>query len=206
MTSRLAPAQMSRVVRGPWLSIAILVTASIPLWTHSIAQEPVKERAEEKGFSPFVDAKGGISLPKDYRKSWVHLGSFVVEDEDDPGEGFHDVYARPETVAHYLEKKEFPDGAVLVKEIRKIRESKMTTGDAMWAGEPKSWFVTIKDRKARFPNNSNWGEGWGWALFEAEDPTKNVSTDYKADCIGCHKPAQPEDWVYVGGYPTLLEP
>ena len=40
----------------------------------------------------------------------------------------------------------------------------------------------IKDAKGRFPGNDLWGDGWGWALFEAKDPKKNVATDYTTDC------------------------
>lgn len=28
----------------------------------------------------------------------------------------------------------------------------------------------VKDKKNRFKGNSNWAEGWGWALYEAKDP------------------------------------
>jgi hypothetical protein len=61
----------------------------------------------------------------------------------------------------------------------------------------------VKDEKGRFNNNPNWGNGWGWALFKANDPTKNVSTNFQDDCIGCHVPAQDTGWVYIQGYPTL---
>jgi len=34
-------------------------------------------------------------------------------------------------------------------------------------------------------------------------PGKQVATDYKKDCLGCHIPAKATDWVYVQGYPVL---
>jgi len=40
-------------------------------------------------------------------------------------------------------------------------------------------------------------------LYYADDPSKDVSTDYKKDCIGCHIPAKNSDWVYVNGYAVL---
>jgi hypothetical protein len=61
------------------------------------------------------------------------------------------------------------------------------------------WFVMIKDRQERFKNN----DGWGWALFEAKAPTKNVSAGYDTSCIACHTPVEDSDWVYVYGYPQL---
>ena len=42
-----------------------------------------------------------------------------------------------------------------------------------------------------------------WALFQAGDPKTTVTENYKDDCLGCHVPAQDNDWVYVEGYPVL---
>jgi hypothetical protein len=64
----------------------------------------------------------------------------------------------------------------------------------------------IKDTKGRFQENPNWGDGWGWALIKTGDVNKNISTNYKADCIGCHMPAKANDWIYVNEYPTLAAP
>jgi hypothetical protein len=38
---------------------------------------------------------------------------------------------------------------------------------------------------------------------ESDAPDKQVATDYKKDCLGCHIPARGTDWVYVQGYPVL---
>jgi len=67
----------------------------------------------------------------------------------------------------------------------------------------RKWFVMIKDAKGRFAGNPLWGEGWGWALYKPDNKSTNISTDYKADCLGCHIPAKNKDWVYVEAYPTL---
>jgi hypothetical protein len=60
-----------------------------------------------------------------------------------------------------------------------------------------------KDSKGRFPGNDLWGDGWGWALFMANEPARNVATNYETDCKICHVPAKKDDWVYVRGYPIL---
>jgi len=65
------------------------------------------------------------------------------------------------------------------------------------------WESAVKDAKGRFPGNDLWGEGWGWALFEAKDPKRNVATDFRTDCKTCHIPARKDDWVYIRGYPIL---
>ncbi len=61
----------------------------------------------------------------------------------------------------------------------------------------------LVDDQGRFPGNDNWGEGWGWALFNARDTEKSASTNFRASCLGCHIPARQTDWIYVQGYPSL---
>ena len=115
----------------------------------------------------------------------------------------HIVYTPAENVQAYHRDGKFPDGAVLVKEICEARSDKLTTGQSSWVTNIKAWFVMVKDAKGRFPSNDLWGDGWGWALFEAKDPKKNVATNFRTDCKTCHVPAKNDDWLYVRGYPVL---
>lgn len=175
-------------------------------------ETPVGEdlRATRKSastFSPYVDAEGNISLPTGYKRKWTHLGNWAVAKQ--PGNTIHemhDVYTQPETIDAFNETGEFPDGAVLVKEVRETKADQLTTGHSAWSTDMKLWFVMIKDRKERFGNSDHWGDGWGWALFEAKDPSKNVSAGYDTSCLGCHVPAEDSDWVYTYGYPDLKKP
>lgn len=164
----------------------------------------------DKGFSPYVDAQGNISRPKDFRENWVHLGTWLVKnDEHAKGPGVHDVYATPEAVKAFKKNGQWPDGAVLVKQISSIEEGSRTTGTAQWAGDTGVWFVMVRDRKNRFPDNKAWGAGWGWALFKADAPDKNTTTTWKGkgfnNCFGCHIPAKSTEWVYIEGYPTVRD-
>lgn len=164
--------------------------------------------SQEKGssaFSPYVDADGAIRRPKDYRDKWTHLGTYMVLNESEAGHGLHDVYTERSTLQAYKQTGEWPDGATIVKEVRHTRGAQMTTGNAHWGTDMNVWFVMVKDRKARYPKNPIWGEGWGWALFKGSDPDKQVATDYKTDCLTCHVPAKNTDWVYVEGYPLLRD-
>ena len=124
-----------------------------------------------KIYTTYVNKNGEIRLPENYRSHWSHLGSWAVNDAKAPGYGFHDVYTQPEVVKAFLETGQFPDGTVLIKEVRKIISRTLTTGPAIWPGDTSVWFVMIKDTKGRFKDNANWGEGWGWALFEAQTGT-----------------------------------
>lgn len=156
----------------------------------------------DQTYARIVDDKGEIQLPQNFRLQWTHLGSWVVADEKAPGYGFHDVYTQPDAAQGYLAKGEFPDGSVLVKEIRKVGTGPLTTGHGQWATDTVMWFVMVKDAKQRF-DNAHWAEGWGWALYQADDPGKNVSASFAETCQGCHLPAKDTDWVFVDGYPTL---
>lgn len=167
------------------------------------------EKAKQGGddFSPYVDKDGKISLPKGYKQKWAHLGSWASARKrgSDVFE-MHDVYTPAETIAAYNKTGNFRDGAVLVKEVRETKTDRLTTGHTAWSTDMKIWFVMIKDQKGRFEDNEHWGDGWGWALFEAKDPTENVSAGYDTSCLGCHAPAEKSDWVYTYGYPDLEKP
>jgi cytochrome c len=167
--------------------------------------DPPAPKADD--FSPYVTKDGGISLPADYRTKFTHLGTWAVATKPGkPVDELHGVYARPEDVQAYRRDGKFPDGAVLVKDVTSVGSDKLTTGQATRATDIKIWFVMIKDAKGRFPKNDLWGDGWGWALYEAKDPKQNVATDYKTDCKICHIPAKKDDWVYIQGYPVLAKP
>jgi len=148
-----------------------------------------------------VDANGTLRKAPGYRDRFQILGTWTVLDPK--GNQMHFTYASPGTAEFYRKNKKFADGTVLVKEIFGTTHAKLTTGDAHWPQNTIQWFVMIKDEKGRHPNNPLWGDGWGWALYKSDAPDKQVATDYKKDCLGCHVPAKATDWIYVQGYPVL---
>ena len=159
--------------------------------------------AEACGDLKQVDNRGNISLPGDFRATYAHLGSWYVPEGD--ASGFHDVYLDPAALEQYRSNGVFPDGAILVKELRGAHTADYTTGAnvASAVSSVKQTFVMIKDSCGRFPNNPVWGDGWGWALFKPGKARTNVAQDYRTDCLGCHAPARATDWVYIDAYPTL---
>ncbi len=170
--------------------------------------------AGEKGgsFSPYVDSNGAISLPPDFRSTWAHLGAWVVTstaaagqrlDQTGPGAGIHTTYTQLASLKAYKKDGKWPDGAMLVMEVRALTWDDMPTGHVIVEGEPVKWLVMVKDAKGRFPGNPNWGDGWGWALFKPAALKNNASTNCKNDCLGCHEPAKDSDLVFIQGYPAL---
>jgi Cytochrome P460 len=186
-------------VRISFVILALVVLAGYPLVNSqktSTSQSPSSFNGYE-----LVDKTGNIRKPADYRDHYEILGTWVVLDPT--GNQMHFTYASPGTAEYYRKNGKFADGTVLVKEIEKTDHAQLTTGDAHWASGVIQWFVMIKDDKGRFPNNALWGDGWGWALFKADAPDKQVATDQKKDCLPCHLPAKADNWVYVNGYPVL---
>ncbi len=118
-----------------------------------------------------VGQDGSIERPgADFRRDWSHLGSWAVLDKDSAAHGIHDVYATRVTVDAFRATGKYPDGAVLVKEIRSFETGQLTTGNVAYAGSPAVWFVMVKDGvgpcfrptilKSRSPNPSKhpvWG-------------------------------------------------
>jgi hypothetical protein len=186
------------------ISYAVLVILSVIGVTGYPQNESQGKSSGSSGtFEGFklVDSTGIIRKPADYRDNFQMLGSWTVLDPK--GDQMHFTYASPGAAAYYRKNGKMADGTVLVKEVFGTNHGQMTTGDAHWAARTIQWFVMVKDSKGRYPGNPLWGDGWGWALYKADAPDKQVATDYKKDCLGCHIPAKATDWLYVKGYPVL---
>ena len=167
------------------LSLVLISTLTIYsgyrlMSTDLVASEKSLEIQQEK-FSKYVDKKGNISLPEDFRMTMIHLGSWFVPEGG--ASGFHDVYTEASSAAYYRKTGKFPDGATLVKELRSAKTANHTTGAnvANASQNIKQWFVMIKDTKGRFSNNSNWGDGWGWALIKTDNIIINKTIKWVTD-------------------------
>jgi len=164
--------------------------------------------AASPGYGPgtqaVADANGNLHVPDSYRTTYQLLGTWVVAaDQGQGAKELHVTYASPASIAEFRKDGRFRDGTVLVKEVFAAHSAQMTTGLVSSADVLKGWFVMVKDSKGRYPDNKLWGDGWGWSWFDAANPSKTTSTDYRADCLACHVPARADDWVYIRGYRPL---
>lgn len=155
-------------------------------------------------FELYVDKTGNIRVPKDYRTSFIFLGSFAVPGGDSLGglKQLHQVYIDRDSIEYYKSHGEFPDGAMLIKELQGATAADLTTGHASFWDKNDGWFVMIKDTKGRYQNSGIWTDGWGWALIAQDAPTITTNKD-TSTCISCHTPVKKTDWVHVWGYPLL---
>jgi hypothetical protein len=191
--------------KAAMLRVSAVVLALLMLAAYQQSKPQGNSNDKPQGntnYNDLVDKTGNISKPADYRDRYQALGTFFVRDPVG-AEEMHYTYASPGAAEFYRKNGKFADGTVLVKEVLGTDHAQLTTGDGHWASGLKVWFVMIKDNKGRYPGNPLWGDGWGWALYESDAPDKQIATDYKKDCLGCHIPAQKTDWVYVRGYPVL---
>jgi hypothetical protein len=183
------------------IAIAVtLIAGSVVglFWVKGLASADGSVRIE------VVDAKGAIRVPENYRTRYQALGSWAIAADSGRGsKEMHAVYASPGAIDAYRESGRFPDGTVLVKEVLGTSTKGMTTGTVSHADKLNGWFIMVKDGNNSHPENPLWGDGWGWSWFDADEPQRTTSTNYKSECQGCHVPAQSTDWVYVEGYPAL---
>lgn len=200
-----------------WVFVGLMALIAAQAMTSSYAEE-------SKPFAPtVVDAStGAIRVPEGYRLwptlgTWAHANTDKSLKANGPGlSEYHVVYTQPETIAHYQKTGQFPDGAVLVKELLHAKTMAMSTGPAVgYATTTKGWFVLVRDTKGRYTNSKLWGKGWGWSFFNAGDPGHTVSKSFETECIPCHLPARPlapansvdeDKWIYTLGYPVLQKP
>jgi hypothetical protein len=163
----------------------------------------VSERAiaQSAWTPPVADAAGNLSVPSDYANRYEYMGTWAVAANEGSGsKEMHVVFASPGAIAAFRKDGHFQDGAVLVKEVREAATGSMTTGTVSHPTKLKGWFVAIRDSHNLHPGNKLWGDGWGWSWFDADKPLHTTSTDYRADCKGCHVPAEATDWMYTSGY------
>lgn len=166
---------------------------------YNVANGQHPDQSIDKQFKQNVDAVGAIKLPNNFATDWCHLGSIMA------GDDIHNTYTTKDSLDYFRKNHKFEDGSILVKEVRASNHGHLTTGDAHWESGVKVWFVMMKDSKNRFPGNPLWGNGWGWSLYNGDNPNKQVATDFKKNCLQCHIPAQSTDWVYTDKYPLLAD-
>ncbi len=196
------------------ISFGLLAVVGVAALSATIAQSETM-RAEEMTPDAMHLGEGGGNVASDgrlyvpdidYRQEWVQLGTFSVlaDEPEDGAKEMHMVYVEREAVRAYLATGTFPDGTKIVKDVYETRTEELTTGTASYGNSLAGRFVMVKDADNSNASSSPlWGDGWGWAFYEGDEKRLTVTTNYEADCRGCHLPAEETDFLYVQGYPLL---
>lgn len=134
----------------------------------------------------------------------MHLANRVVLDADGVEE-LHAVYAQCSSIDACRATGRFPEGTVLITEVRKAVLDTPTTSKAESGDRVIFWLVMIKDSQGRSAANSIGAEDWGRALFVAEDPTRDTATNFQNDYMAFHEPAQQSGRLRPERYPVFRD-
>ncbi|MEZ8825610.1 cytochrome P460 family protein [Vibrio amylolyticus] len=175
---------------------------TITLLTSSFALADISKPTDT--YKELVDKTGAITFPADFQTQLVHVGTTVVLSEEKvTPQNINGIYTQKEAIDAYNKTGQWPDGTLFVKDVKLTKGERLTTGAVFHQRGNDVFFVMIKDTEGRFTDNVNWGDGWGWAMFDAE-PKQNVSPN-KEFCQGCHAPRQSNDWLYTDQYPSIVK-
>jgi hypothetical protein len=147
------------------------------------------------------DAQGRMLFPADYRE-WVFLSagrgmSYSPMAMEQPAPPFDNVFVNRAAYRSFRENGTWPDGTVLVLEIRGgTSHGSILQGGSFQTGEPLGIEVHVKDT-ARFG-----GDGWAFFGFDGEQPSAMIPRE--ANCYSCHEANTAVDRTFVQFYPTLL--
>jgi len=147
------------------------------------------------------DTDGRMLFPTGYRE-WVFLSagrgmsySPVADSQREPP--FDNVFVDPAAYRSFLDHGIWPDGTVLVLEIRGgTSHGSILEGGSFQAGAPLAIEVHVKDT-SRFG-----GDGWAFFGFGGDEPATMIPRD--ANCYSCHEANTAVDRTFVQFYPTLL--
>jgi hypothetical protein len=175
-----------------WTLAAALAGAALVGGIAAVSQ------AEAPAAAAAFTADGKMEFPKDYR-TWVYLSSGVDMVYTEGGGGqthaFDNVFVDPAAYRAFQQTGTWPDGAVLVLEIRGAEEHASINKGGRSQGGRMAVEVHVKDA-ARFKG------GWGFFGFSGEKPATLMPQ--QAACYACHQGHGAVDTTFVQFYPTLM--
>ena len=178
--------------------IAIALTTLATATALCIAGSLAAQR--EDAAARFDDA-GRMVFPVDYRE-WIYVTSgrgmsYAPVAANQPEPPFDNVFVNPAAYRSFLERGTWPDGTVLVLEIRGgTSHGSILQGGSFQTGAPMGTEVHVKDT-ARFG-----GDGWAFFGFDGDKPATMIPR--MASCYSCHEANTAVDRTFVQFYPTLL--
>ena len=146
---------------------------------------------------PQYTAGGELKVPAKYRE-WVYLTSgFDMSYSPKAGHSmFDNVFVNPEAYAAFLATGAWPDGTVLVLEVRGAEGRGSINQNGHYQGsEVTALEVHVKD-EARFAGK------WGFFSFGKKERAKLIPST--AGCYSCHAEHGAVDTTFVQFYPTLM--
>ncbi len=149
---------------------------------------------------PQYTADGRMEYPRDYRQ-WVFLSSGLgmtygpLASTSEPR--FDNVFVNPAAYQRFVENGTWPDGTVLVLEVRSSQSKGSINQGGHFQTDVRGVEVHVKDSR-RFERK------WAFFGFEGETPAKAIPSG--ANCYTCHEQHGSVDTTFVQFYPTLIGP
>jgi hypothetical protein len=157
-------------------------------------------KAQAPRLAATFTADGKMEFPKDYR-TWVYLSSGMDMAYVEGGGGqmhmFDNVFVDPAAYAAFQQTGTWPDGTVLMLEVRDAQAHASIDKAGRSQGSRMGAEVHVKDA-ARFKDSG----GWGFVGFNGEKPGGVIPKT--AACYACHQAHAAVDTTFVQFYPTLL--
>ena len=153
----------------------------------------------------FLIKNGELERPTGYRE-WIYVGTPVTPNDMNDGKAafpeLHNVYIDPKSWEHWINKGEFRDGTIIIKELVSVGSKAAVSGKGYFMGEFVGLEATIKSKK-HFENEPG---NWAYFSFSSADH-KTLSKTAKAfpstSCNSCHAGAAADDFVFTQYYPVL---
>ena len=147
-------------------------------------------------------------------REWVYIGAIAtpnaLNDGSAPFPEFHSVYMEPKTWEHYKKTGEFMEGAIIAKELSRVRapdganddgSTDEVSGTGYFMGGYSGFEITVKS-KEHYPNEPG---NWAYYTYGHHAPPYAMTAPLAPaeSCNACHKAAAAEDFVFTQFYPVL---
>lgn len=140
-----------------------------------------------------IPSKSALSAEKDYYpanyRQWQHVKSMVIQQGHplfDAFGGIHHIYANNKAMKGYKDKKNFPDGSIIVFDLLEAKSENNTIVE----GNRKVVGIMVKDSK-KFKDTG----GWGFFGYKG-DTKEQIVKDMKSACFDCHAAQKDTDYVF----------
>ncbi|HEY0180229.1 MAG TPA: cytochrome P460 family protein, partial [Dokdonella sp.] len=175
----------------------LCLAASLPA---ALAVAAALAASAEPTTAAAFDASGTRAPPSAYRE-WIYLSSGIdMAYRERAGAADHsmfdNVFAEPSAYRAFLATGTWPDGAMLVMEVRgAASEGSINRAGKFQTGERMGLELHVKDTR-------RYG-GWAFFAFDGDAPAAPIPQ--AADCYACHREHGAVDTTFVQFYPTLLD-
>ena len=147
------------------------------------------------GLVPDYTAGGELKAPAKYRE-WIYLTSGFDMSYSPEAAGhsmFDNVFVKPKAYAAFLATGTWPNGTVLVLEVRGAEgRGSINRSGHYQASQVASLEAHVKDKAGK----------WGFFSFGNKDRAKLIPPT--AGCYSCHAEHAAVDTTFVQFYPTLM--